>query len=71
MTARKHYNSDGEEIFSPEDQKALEEIRKKLHSAEVRLDIHNDIVMTSQTRISQLKAHIAFLQRQEKSFYKK
>ena len=64
----KYYNEYGEEIFSPQNQKALNRIRQQIGQAERRLDRAYET--NSFTRVQSIKAHLAFLERQERSFYK-
>jgi len=63
----KYYNEQGEEIFSPADQKKLNAIISKIKKAEARLynaQMSNNLILASI-----IKSSISFLERQEKSFY--
>jgi|11_taG_2_1085331.scaffolds.fasta_scaffold12447_2 hypothetical protein len=65
--AKKYYNEQGEEILSPADQKKLNAIILKIRKAEARL--YNAQMNNNAMLASSIKSSIAFLERQEKSFY--
>ena len=64
----KHYNQYGQEVFNKKDQAQLDRIRQKLRLAEIRLDkaVAGGHLLLARS----IETHIAFLIRQESSYYK-